>query len=82
MYQFEQLHRELQQYCRQGFTPIANMEDLEPGQLVIVDTDLKDGPRWRRGVVTRIMPRYRLIQCRAFTHIRQVLRRPETVLKF
>lgn len=57
--ELEQLHWNIQQFGSQGFTPVLSTDDLETGQLVIVDTSsTADGARWKRGVVTRIMARY------------------------
>jgi len=59
MYQFEQLQWDLQQFCGQSFQPVESRDDLETGQLIIVDIGSNgEGVRFRRAIVTRIMTRY------------------------
>lgn len=62
MYQCDQLQWNLQQFGRQNFIPVELKEDLEIGQLVIVDTGSADGVRYRRGYVMRILARYIVIK--------------------
>jgi len=52
---FEQFQSELGEFCEAHFTPVASSEALEEGQSVLVDTGAMDGPRFRRGLIARVI---------------------------
>ncbi|XP_052772425.1 uncharacterized protein LOC128211553 [Mya arenaria] len=51
----EQFQEQLGQFCSKSFNPVSSSEALEGGQLVLVDCHPQDGPRWRRGLIARVM---------------------------
>ncbi|XP_052250876.1 uncharacterized protein LOC127858047 isoform X2 [Dreissena polymorpha] len=57
LHHFEQLQQSLEQFCEQSFSPLSDLDDLQEGDMVLVECSPGDQPHWRRGIITRIMSR-------------------------
>ncbi|XP_053406712.1 uncharacterized protein LOC123547663 [Mercenaria mercenaria] len=53
--QFEQLQRDMQVFACQNWAPASSIDELEPGMVVLVDSDSEDLTCLKRGQIARVM---------------------------